>query len=218
MDEEVEGSVHTTKDDVSYDFESSSSLDDDKSSSSSDSAEVHNAIVQVHVDEEAVSNDFASVISLHDDNIANSNDREGTLEEGVETQDEKDGVSHLEDTNQTSSQLTDFEEFCARKEAVDCRIKALFARMDKSNEEHAIRMQTRQQLKMRAKINNHPKKKLDMSSMLSHLDESASKVHEEDEEGSCDVSMQGNIVVHAFCRYPFLSGAIFKFLINFTKF
>ncbi|WCJ26184.1 hypothetical protein M5689_008022 [Euphorbia peplus] len=187
MNEEVEGAIQAEEEDISYGYNYGSSLENGESSISSESAEVHDGDTQVHEEEEDVSDEFDYVISLQDIDFSNSCESEAI----AQTQEEKDEVSHLEGVSQTSTQLTDFEEFLASKKAIDRRIKELFARMDKSKEEHAIRMQRRRQFEMEAKINNLPEKRLNMAPTPSILDEDAIVETQEEEEENCHDSDVG---------------------------
>ncbi|WCJ28641.1 hypothetical protein M5689_010325 [Euphorbia peplus] len=186
-DDEVEQPVQAEEEDISYEFNSGSSLDDDGFFSSFDLAEIHDAVAQVPEEEKSVSYDCDFMSSLQSEDLSNSSDSGGIPEAVVETGGEKDGVSGMEDANLTSIRLTDFEEFRASKEALGCRIEALFARMDKSNEEHAIRRQRRRQ--MEAHINNLPEKRLDMAPTPSGLVEDVTTEILEEAQENCHDSI-----------------------------
>ncbi|WCJ40246.1 hypothetical protein M5689_021176 [Euphorbia peplus] len=183
--EEVEQPVQAEEEDISYEFNSGSSLGDDDSFSNFDLVEIYDAVAQVPEEEKFISCDFDSMSSLQDEDLFNSSDSRGIPKVVVETQGEKDEVSRLEDVSLTSVRLMDFEEFRASKEALGCRIKALFARMDKSNEEHATRRQKRRQLEMEAHINNLLEKRLDMAPTPSDLIEDATTEIQEEAQKNC---------------------------------
>ncbi|WCJ24881.1 hypothetical protein M5689_006807 [Euphorbia peplus] len=88
-DEEVEQPVQAEEEDISYEFNSGSSLGDDDTFSSFDLVEIHDAVAQIPKGEKSVSYDFDFMSSLQNGDLSNSSDSGVSLKQLLKPKERK---------------------------------------------------------------------------------------------------------------------------------